>query len=132
MAEADPSTGSSLLDEISEVIGREATLKFSLRFGGLGVYVLRRHSDDHPLVQAIGRAAADELEKHYAGTTLTVAKIPGQRAEVLRLADHSTLTRREIAEQVNVPERTVFRWLAERDEARNNSRQGELFSARFS
>lgn len=123
------STGARQLDDIAAVIGRDAALKLSFAFRGLRITILKSYDDLHPLVRATGRDAADLLASHYHGTQVTIPATPGLKAEVYRLADGGVLTRTEIAAQLYVSERQVYRWLRARDEARSQRNQADLFAA---
>lgn len=111
-------------DEISEAIGRDAALRLSLCYRGRRIFVLKHYADADPMVAAIGRAAADLLSETYQGDSFVVPSTQGLKAEVFRLADNGVLTRNEIAAQLYLSERQVYRWL----EARTvGGRQADLF-----
>lgn len=113
-------------ERIAAVIGDDAMRRLALRYPGQRLYVLKHFNDAHPVVHAIGRENADRLSDHFYQEQL---ELPGQRAkraEVYRLADGGVLTRDEIAAQVGVARRQVFRWLKERADAAN---QPDLFAA---
>lgn len=112
------------IDAITEVIGKDAALRLSLAFRGLRIFILNAYTDQHPVVQAIGREAADRLADCYKGTFVFVPSAPGLKAEVFRLADSGMLTRHEIAAQLYISERQVYRWL---DERQNGRHQLDLF-----
>lgn len=113
------------IDAIAEVIGSDAALRLSLRFRGLRIFILKSYTDQHPVVEAIGREAADKLADCFSGTFVVVPSQPGLKAEVFRLADQGHLTRHEIAAQLYISERQVYRWL---DERQNGRHQMDLFS----
>jgi Homeodomain-like domain len=100
--------------EIIEVIGESAAKRLSYRFPGLRIYILKHYPDAHPVVAAIGREAADQLMTYFHGRQLFIPGTIGLKAEVLRLADQGDLTRHEIAAQLHISERRVYRWLGER------------------
>lgn len=118
------SNSRNTIDAIAEVIGKDAALRLSLAFRGLRIFILNAYTDQHPVVQAIGREAADRLADCYSGTFVVVPSSPGLKAEVFRLADSGTLTRHEIAAQLYISERQVYRWL---DERQNGRHQLDLF-----
>lgn len=117
-------TGSRQLDELAGIIGVEAALKVSAKFRGLRIFILKHYNDHHPMVASIGRAAADALSEHLAGTTIVVPKTAGLKSEVYRLADRGELTRHEIAAHLHIDERQVYRWLDER----RRTQQPDLFA----
>jgi hypothetical protein len=118
------STSHKTFDDIAGVIGTEAMLRLSLAFRGLRIYIPYVYKDQHPLVQAIGREAADSLAEWAGGTSLLVPSTLGVKAEVFRLADSGNFTRHEIAAQLYISERQVYRWLDERAKGRH---QMDLF-----
>jgi DNA-binding transcriptional regulator LsrR (DeoR family) len=113
-----------IFDEITEVIGDEAARRLSLRFRGLRIYILKSYNDQHPVVEAIGRENADKLSEHFFNMAVVVPSRLGLKAEVYRLADSGNFTRTEIAEQLFISERQVYRWLDEREKGRH---QMDLF-----
>jgi Homeodomain-like domain len=116
-------------DSVAEVIGKQAMLRLSLAFRGLRIFIPKSYNDQHPMVQAIGRTAADNLADFFGGTTMVVPSTLGVKAEVFRLADSGNYTRHEIAAQLYISERQVYRWLDERQKGRH---QMDLFEPRAS
>lgn len=55
-----------LLAEIARVAGSVAAAQLAKARGGTECYIPARASDDHWLVQCVGRAAADKLCRHFA------------------------------------------------------------------
>jgi Helix-turn-helix domain len=114
---------------IAEVIGEDAALQLSLAFRGLRIYILKSYNDQHPVVRAIGRSAADQLAEYFAGSSIDIPSTPGLKAEVFRLADAGILTRDEIAAQLYIGRRQVYRWLESRDAQVRRDGQFNLFAA---
>lgn len=114
---------------IADVIGEDAALQLSLAFRGLRIYVLKSYNDQHPMVKAIGRTAANQMAEFFGGSTIDVPSTPGLKAEVFRLADAGILTRDEIAAQLYISRRQVYRWLEAREAQRRRDGQFNLFAA---
>lgn len=64
---------SVMLNELYEAVGYDALLALLEEWGGRRVYVPQSYgSESHPLVQKIGREAAESLSWRYAGENLNV------------------------------------------------------------
>lgn len=50
-----------VLEEMAEAIGRDGALLVAAAYGGARLYVPSRCSDDHPLIEIVGRERADAL-----------------------------------------------------------------------
>jgi len=123
MSAAPASTGSSVLDEIAEVIGEEAAWRLARHFGGRRLFVPAELRPNHPIAVAIGAAAAARLVEHFREETLSVPKRVERQRRVHELARRG-LTRQRIAEETDYSERQVYRLLAQRAE---ETRQFDLF-----
>ena len=126
-----------LLGEIADIAGEEAALKIAAYAGGTSQYIPGRASDDHWLVKAVGREAADKICAHfgnftaYGRATGQAYSIPlgpmGTRRAARRLVARELAkgtSARDAARLAGVHERTVWRVKASRD--RRNDDQGEL------
>ncbi len=60
--------------EVVEVIGLPAALRLAEGLPGVRVYVPERASEDHRLVEILGREAADRLCSHYATENLYIPR----------------------------------------------------------
>lgn len=114
-----------LLGEIAEVAGLDAALALAKKRGGTEIYVPPAPGDDHWLVQALGREAAEAICTIYGSTRQKVPLGPtGSIAEIRRTVDRMIAegkSTREIALAAGYTERTIHR---RRAKLRN---QGELF-----
>lgn len=116
MTGAAASTGSSILDEIAEVIGVDATMRLARHFGGIDLYVPAKVGHDHPITVAIGGAAAAQLVEHYHGTVIAIARTGERHHRVRALAATGRLTRKAIARETGYSERWIYQLLADGDE----------------
>lgn len=124
----------SILAEIAEAAGLEATLKLAAARGGTEVYIPAACSDDHWLVACVGREAADLTCRYFAsghgGISLRLPLGPqGSIAEMRRIADRMIAEGRptsEIARAVGYTSRTVERRRA-RLRSRPDPGQADLF-----
>lgn len=110
------STGSRVLDDVAEVIGLPAALKLSWHFRGQDIYVPKNLDRAPEIVEAIGREAAEQLADLYGGIRIAVPQRAGTRAMVLHLAADGTRTRRQIAAELGIGERLVYRILQQADD----------------
>jgi hypothetical protein len=122
-----------VLAEIAEVAGLEAALAIAGECGGTQVYIPRRAADDHWLVEACGRTAADAICRHYAGTGGMRLRVPlgptGSIAQIRARADRMIREGRsttEVARAVGYTTRGVEKRKA-RARARGDG-QDDLFS----
>jgi len=108
------------LTDVADAIGLPATLALVEHAGGVRIYVPERLSDDHRLVEWLGRDAAAMLSDAYAGEELVVPRC----AEALRRVRNRQIRRErsegarpaELALRYRLTERQVFTILA-RDDA---------------
>jgi DNA-binding NarL/FixJ family response regulator len=106
-----------------------AALKLAAARGGTRVYLPAKASDNHWLVQAVGRQAADTICREFGGAG-TQTEIPvgpgGTLAQVRRRLGEMEAegrSEREIATTLGIAGRTVRRRRAAR---RGDARQGKL------
>lgn len=111
----------ALLAEIAEVAGLKAALQLAAERGGNRVYIPECAGDDHWLVRAVGREAADRICAHFAvpsGIELEVPRGPtGLWAEYCRrlgqlIAEGAPSSR--ITQELGISRRTVTRHRAKR------------------
>ncbi|WP_198174380.1 helix-turn-helix domain-containing protein [Mesorhizobium xinjiangense] len=106
-----------ILGEIEEVAGLNAALKLARLHGGTSVSIPHKCPDDHWLVDAVGREAADAICDHFAvGNTGARIIMPmgvefsrhAKRMEIIKLIQqgHSA---DQIAKAAGVHVRTVYR-----------------------
>lgn len=107
---ASNSTGSLVLDDLADVIGEEAAMAFALRFRGLRLYIPKDPANEPRIAETIGEELAAKLCDALWRTTLTIPRREAERRAVHRLcaAGH---TKQEIAEQLHITERQVYRLL---------------------
>ena len=107
-----------VLAEIAEVAGTDAALAIAESRGGTDAYIPADASDDHWLVQLVGRQAADLICRHFAFEAPDVARhgvmvtLPMGRLNYVRM-DQMIVEGRSsaaaIARACGVTSRTVFR-----------------------
>jgi hypothetical protein len=128
-----------VLVEIAEVAGEPASVLFAARTLGSRVYIPATVSDNHWLVECVGRKAADAICRHFAvdgrGAELDVPLGGGGSYPQLRRAiarrvhqlDQANKTSREIATSVGVTQRTIHRHRAAHRGGGKDDKQGSLF-----
>lgn len=111
----------ALLAEIAEVAGLKAALQLAAERGGNRVYIPERAADDHWLVRAVGREAADMICAHFAvpsGIELEVPRGPtGRQAEHYRRLSQliaEGAPSGQITHELGISRRTVTRHRAKR------------------
>jgi hypothetical protein len=105
-----------LLNEIAELIGREAALKLAGAVGGTRIFIPKRKIPNHWLIKLLGQDAADTLAERFGGTRFDFPLGPhatqnNMRARIVALNDLK-LSVNEIALSLHVTERTVWRHLS--------------------
>lgn len=124
MGEERPiSSGSIVFDEVAAAIGVEATLKLCRLYPSRRAYIPQNIPSEHEICSKIGREAADKLSSYFHGTHIIFPARIGEVAAVQRLAAEGRLTKSQIAAEVGISERRVYRILASEDDGR----QGSLF-----
>ena len=68
----DPDLLPASVRDMAEVIGLDAALGVVQHYGGTRLWLPLVLSEDHPLVQTIGLAAARSLSEHYRLESLTI------------------------------------------------------------
>ena len=83
MSAASPLPG--ILAEIEEIAGRDAAIALAMASGGDSVHIPRavNLSADHPLVRAVGPAAARAISERHAGECLYVPMARRALARIL-------------------------------------------------
>lgn len=108
------------LAEVAEAIGLAATLSLVEHAGGVRIYVPERLTDDHRLVEWIGREAAARLSESFSMEELIVPRC----AEALRRVRNRHMRRErqelgarpaELALRYRLTERQVYTILAQGD-----------------
>ena len=104
-----------MLADLATTIGTAATLKLLDRFGGTRLYVPGRVGDEHPLVFAIGKEAADKLVAVYGRERIDVPRASemwrASRDADIRDRYRAGETAAELARYYQVTERTIYRIL---------------------
>lgn len=113
MQPARPSTGSSVLDSISEVIGLEDTMKLARAFRGQRLKVSKSGPLFREIADVIGEAAARNFAEHFFDTPVLFPTRQFERIYVLHLAKETGLSRRQIAAKVGISERRVYSYLSD-------------------
>lgn len=92
------------LDQFADIIGEEAALRLSVRFGGRRLYIPKEPTGE--LVQLIGQKAAELLSRRFGGVHFEMPLERGKRERIIHLSRRGK-TVREIAELVGCTERHV-------------------------
>lgn len=102
------------LVELVELMGEDAAQSLRKHFGGTGLYVPVTMPDDHPIVAAIGREAADRLQAWAARSTIAVPKgdAVNLRAQIADMR-RDGMTAAQIAVACNLSQRHVYRLIGE-------------------
>lgn len=137
-----------VLLEIAQVAGEPAAALIAGARGGRSVYIPARATDEHWLVETVGRAAADKICAHFAvddkrgqrgprGTRVDIPLATGgayatlRRAVAKRLHDLDGTGKSSAAQasQVGVTQRTVHRHrrIHRGENKSRGGRQGKLF-----
>lgn len=106
----------ALINEVREVCGLGPALMFAHDFGGTDIWVPKPENltDDHELVQSMGKVPAQKFCELYAGEYVTVPLgrflEPTKKQKILEAAEDKTLTHKLIARRCGTTERWV-RWV---------------------
>lgn len=104
-----------ILNEIADVIGRDAALKLCAARGGTRAYIPSSVSNDHWLALTIGIENAKKLAGHYSSShfSITANKIRKRGSQiVIPLGPRPPLpvgSASKVARELGVTERTVHR-----------------------
>ncbi|MGI1671972.1 MAG: hypothetical protein K6L74_16840 [Neptuniibacter sp.] len=103
----------SSLQELSEVIGLDATLKLAATFPSVPLYVPSVAKPDHRIAGIIGFANYQHLVEYYGGDTITLAKVDAATRQIKRHMHKSLRSQgksnRDIALELNYSQRHVER-----------------------
>ncbi len=99
--------GSSVLEDLSELIGPLPAIRLSVRYGGRRLFFPLRPAADSELTQMLGLAAITRLCRLYGGCSLDVSAAVGQKARIVELRKRRWSVTR-IAESVGRTERHVY------------------------
>jgi Mor family transcriptional regulator len=98
------------MDEIINVIGKEAAAKLSELFGGSSLYVGKASSDD--LINAIGYQAAFNLSEVYDGCTLYVPNAKAAKMDIrnqlIKSDKAAGLNIRDLVAKYGLSDRRIF------------------------
>lgn len=101
-----------MLEELSDILGKEGTFRLLSRLGGLKVYIPKKHTHQNELSHTIGPENAEKLILHFGGETL---QVPMGRNYLSTLRKHTILqlkadghSTQEIARQVGCSLRYVY------------------------
>lgn len=131
-----PLTG--VLKEIASVAGEPAAVLIASRVGGTSVYIPPKVSDDHWLVDCVGRQKADLICRHFAvnglGQRITVPLGAAGAYRQLRRSiakrvhdlDRQSASARDIARATGITMRTIHRH-RRRHRGGKKADQGDLF-----
>lgn len=122
-------TWPTVLAELADLIGEEATLALARAEGGLDrVYIPQEPTPDHPWAAVLGPELWARVVSARAGERIDLPRgdhIRLKKVEILDLAEEG-LTNREIARRVGTTERHVRRILGAVAGSRPDPRQTDL------
>lgn len=116
--------------QLQAILGMEGYVHFCQALGGTRVYVSHRFSDDHGVIQAVGREKADKLSRAIAPATIRVPLARRERALYYR---EQGLSDAKIALKLGITENGVGKLfkrepdLPDRPGSAKNSGQLSLF-----
>lgn len=102
----------SILNELIETVGEEATLKLIRAFGGTRLYVPQSPEPNDLLASTIGHFAATRLARIYGGDRVDVPNPPPRRIRIMQLRA-TGMSVDAIARELRCTRRRVFQVLAE-------------------
>ena len=108
---ASKGTGSRVLDDLAEVIGEEAAFALAWEFRGLNLYVPKDPSIEPGIAKAIGSDLAGRFCDAFWRTTIYLPMREVTRRRVWFMAMSKGMNRREIARELRIAERQVYRML---------------------
>lgn len=117
------STGSTVLDDVAEVIGRRAALDLALEFRGERLYVPKDPAREPLIAKTIGEELAAKFCAAFWRTHIAMPMGIALEHRVRELAAQGELTKREIARLLRIREARVYAIL----QRQRDSRQGDLF-----
>lgn len=93
---------SSILEQLSDVIGQEAAYRLCRSMGGISYYIPKAPRPDHRIAERIGQGAWEKLCAYYGGTRL---KLPTgeqyfKRQRAVALLQEGRLSNRQIALEI--------------------------------
>jgi len=102
-----------VLQDIAEIAGEHAAMRYAEMRGGVTVYLPARYDPHHPeckaLADACGDAAARKIVARIGGGAVTIPSARRQRiALAVRTMQHMSV--RELALMLGVSERTIYRY----------------------
>ncbi len=100
-------TGSTVLDEIAEIIGQQATFALTEEFMGEVVYVPQEPAIEPRIAKAIGEDCANRFCETFWRTYINFPSRVVIERRVADLAEQG-LTKREIASRLNIRQARVF------------------------
>lgn len=129
-----------ILAEIADIAGEPAAVLLSARMGGQRVYIPAKVSDDHWLVDCLGREKADLICRHFShgeryGVHIDVPMAGSGAYSQLRRTiakrvhdlDRAGASARQIAGEVRITTRAVHRHRAAHRGQGKGDKQGSLF-----
>lgn len=117
---ASSGTGSRILDELAEVIGETAALDLAWAFRGIVLYIPKNPDTEPRIAEAIGDELAARLCEALWRVSVYMPFTEILRRKVLAL-DAANVSRREIALQLGIAERRVYRILERSGESANGA-----------
>ena len=107
--------GSEIETKIETVLGEQLFERLAAVFGGTTIYLSENPGDSHPWLQVLTRLEYDLVLDAIGPGRITLPKLSGRQREYMasRAIEmrENGCTIREIAQALNVHERTVYRML---------------------
>jgi Mor transcription activator family len=104
-------TGSTVLDDIAEVIGEAAALDLAFEFRGVRLYVPKNPATEPDIAKAIGDDLAAKLCHVFGGETVSLPKREAERRHVHYLRFTEKMSHTGIARRLKIAERQVYHLL---------------------
>jgi hypothetical protein len=113
---------SAVYANLVETIGEAGALALVRAFGGRRIYVPQKIDPDSELGKVLDAEAAHRLASYHFATHLHIPRRAREKAQVVKLARETSLTRHQIAGETGYSERQVYRIIDEADDD-----QGDFF-----
>lgn len=131
MSGARKPSGDRAMAELAEALGPDAACTVARHLGGTTIHAPRDIGPDHFYSQKLGHELARELCKWLNGSRFYVPLRWERRKRALDLRQAGALTVPQIALEVGMSERQIYRYIEAGDCAalpERDDRQGDLFA----
>lgn len=131
MSAARKPSGDKAMAELAEAIGPDAACTVARLLGGTTIHAPREIGPDHYYARKLGLTLAREVCQWLNGSRFYVPKQWERRKRALDLHQAGALTTQQIALEVGMSERQVYRYIKQGECAalpERDDRQGDLFA----